>query len=272
MKSQDLRISSVQNPRLKSTVALTKQRERQRTGLFLVEGAREIERALQSHYEVTQVFYCPEALSPAGYAVLGALRSQLLAPPIIEVSSDAFARLAMREGSDGLVVVAKQKVRALKDLSLSSSSLILALEAVEKPGNLGALLRTADGAGVEAVVVLEPTVDIYNSNVIRASLGTVFRVPVVSTSMAELKRICQQHKLTIYAAALTESAMPYYKIDYRSGSVLLLGSEAHGLSSALIADADQVVKIPMLGIADSLNVSAAGAVLMYEARRQRDNS
>lgn len=269
MKFQDLRISSAQNPRLKAAVALTKQRERQKTGLFLIEGAREIERALLAHYEVTQGFYCQEALSPAGYAVLGGLRGQLLPPPLIEVSPEAFARLAMREGSDGLAVVAKQKQISLKDLSLTSQPLILAVEAVEKPGNLGALLRTADGAGVDAVIVLEPTVDIYNANVIRASLGTVFRVPVVSAALSEFKQFCQKNALSVFAAALHEQAVAYHTLDYRRGSVMLLGSEAHGLTAELVEGADHVIKIPMLGLADSLNVAVAGAILLYEARRQR---
>lgn len=269
MRRQDLRISSAQNPKLKAAIALGRQRERNETGLFLIEGAREIERALTAGYEVKQAFYCSEVMSPEGYSLLGALRSKLMAPVFLEVGPEAFAKLAMREGSDGVAVVAKQKLHSLQNLHLGVAPLLLALESVEKPGNLGALLRTADGAGVDAVVVLEPTVDIYNSNVIRASLGTVFKVPVVSSSGREFLEFCKRSRLTVFAAALTERAVDYTKADFRSGSVVLLGSEAHGLSSELIAGADHIIKIPMLGIADSLNVAAAGAVLLYEARRQR---
>ena len=269
MKRHDLRISSAQNPKLKAAVALNKQRERALTGQFLIEGAREIERALVCGYEVTQAFFCSEAMSPEGYAVIGALRGKLLAPLFIEVGPDAYARLAMREGSDGVVVVAKQKTPTLSSLLLGRAPLILALEAVEKPGNLGALLRTADGAGVDAVVVLEPMVDAYNPNVIRASLGTVFKLPVVSASGREFSEFCKRGQLTVFAAALANSAINYNNADFRGGSVILLGSEADGLSSNAVAAADQVIKIPMLGIADSLNVSAAGAILLYEARRQR---
>lgn len=269
MRRQDLRISSPQNPKVKAAAALCKHRERQQTGLFIVEGAREIDRALASGYEVTQAFYCPEAMSPEGYALIGALRSKLTGPMFLEVGLDAFAKLAMREGADGVAVVAKQKPHALSGLHLGRAPLVMALEAVEKPGNLGALLRTADGAGADAVVVLEATVDVYNPNVIRSSLGTVFKVPVVACSTADFVAFCRRGGLGICAAALTDRAVDYAQVDYRGATALLLGSEAHGLSPALIAAADHVVKIPMLGIADSLNVAAAGAVLLYEARRQR---
>lgn len=266
---RDLRISSRQNPKIKAAVALGKHRERQETGLFLVEGAREIERALACGYEVTQAFYCPEAMSPEGYSLIGALRTKLLGPMYLEVDAEVFAKLAMREGSDGVAVVAKQKPHVLSGLRLGPSPLVLALEAVEKPGNLGALLRTADGAGVDAVIVLEHGVDVYNPNVIRSSLGTVFKVPVVVSSASDFVEFCRRGGIRISAAALSDRAVDYASVDYGGGAALLLGSEAHGLSSALIAAADHIVKIPMLGIADSLNVAAAGAVLLYEARRQR---
>jgi TrmH family RNA methyltransferase len=262
-----LAITSAKNPRVKDVVALkTKARERDARGVLVVEGAREIDRALRSGFRAESVFACPDELSPAAQAILASLgdRGQRF-----EVTREVFAKLAVREGSDGLVVVFAQRRTTLAELRLPAVPLLLAVESVEKPGNLGALLRSADGAGADAVIVLGHGVDLYNPNVIRTSLGTIFHVPVVAATSAEFSAFCAERGLAVHAAALTERTQDYAAVDYAKPCVILLGSEKAGLSPAWLEGADTLVKIPMLGIADSLNVATAGTVLLYEARRQR---
>lgn len=264
-------ITSPKNERVKDLLRLEKARERREQGLFAAEGAREIERALRSGYEPVRMFYCADVLSPeARQLVDGVLRNdQFHDVELYDVNRPVFDKIAVREGSDGLVTVFRVIGRELASLVLSERPLILATEDVEKPGNLGALLRSADGAGCEAVIVLGGTVDPYNPNVVRTSLGTVFSVPTIAATNEEFRAFCRARGITVFGAALSERSKPHHTADYRRNAAILLGSEAHGLSSYWMKHADELVQIPMLGIADSLNVSVAGAVLLYEARRQR---
>lgn len=265
-----MRISSARNPRIRAALDLAKARERDRRGVFGVEGAREIGRALAAGLRPVEAFWLPEEeLSPPTRDVVADLQTR---PGVAaaEVTPTVFDRLVVREGADGVYVVfARPPAARLDGLRLAGVPLLLAVEGVEKPGNLGALLRVADGAGADAVVVLDGTVDPVNPNVIRASLGTVFAVPVVAASSPEFRDWCARHRIRVYAAALADRALGYPDADYTGPVALLLGSEAHGLTRYWLDAADQVVRIPMHGIADSLNVATAGAVLLYEAVRQR---
>ncbi len=261
-------ITSLKNPRVKAAIDLNKSKGRRATGLFTVEGAREIDRALQSGYELRELFICAKALSDDAVVLVQAAEAKGKAE-MFDVTPPVFAKMAMREESDGLVAVMKQKHLQLKDLKLPAKPLILAVQSIEKPGNLGALLRSADGAGVDAVVLLDEALDLYHPHAIRSSLGTTFSVSVVEAKSDEFREYCQKAGIKTYAAALSKRAMPHHKADYRGGAAIVLGSEANGLTGDWLDAADEVVMIPMKGIADSLNVSTAGAVLLYEVVRQR---
>lgn len=263
-----LSISSLKNPRVKAAVELSKSKARRETGLFTVEGTREIERALRSGYEMTELFVCAKALSDDAVAILQRIEAERRAS-LYDVTPPVFAKMAMREDSGGLLAVMKQKSVRLAELKLAKAPLLLAAQGIEKPGNLGALLRSADGAGVEAVVLLDESLDLYHPHAIRSSLGTAFSVPVVAATSDEFRAYCKQNGIKTVAAALTDRAIAHHAVDYRGGAAIVLGSEAEGLTSDWLAEADQVIKIPMKGIADSLNVSTAGAVCLYEALRQR---
>ena len=260
-------ITSAQNPRIKSVLALSKARERSSRGLFALEGAREIRRALDSDYEAAEVYWCEDTLSAAARGILAALPPQVMR---IQVTSVIFAKLAVREGTDGLIAVMRQKNHDLSTLNDGYATLLLAVQGLEKPGNLGALLRSADGAGADALLLIDQTLDLYNPLVLRSSLGTAFSVPVVTATSSELKQLAISRGWQIVAAALHDQAKAYTAIDFTVPTVILLGTEADGLTPDWLADVETLATIPMHGIADSLNVSVAGAVLLYEARRQMD--
>ncbi len=268
---EDLHISSLKNPRVRAVIALGVAKERRHTGLFAVEGAREIGRAVAADYKLLELFVCTEALSAAAQGVLAQLpqHGHYGSVQRYQITPAVFAKLAVREGSDGLIAVFAQRVLRLADLKLPDVPLLLAVQNLEKPGNLGAVLRSADGAGVDAVIYLDRPLDLYHPQVLRNSLGTVFHVPVVAASSAEMREFCGQKNLQTFAAALTSTAVTYTQVDYKMPCVLLLGEEAQGLSADWLDQSTACIKVPMLGMADSLNVAAAGAVMLYEARRQR---
>ncbi|OON67409.1 TrmH family RNA methyltransferase [Hymenobacter sp. CRA2] len=261
-------ISSPQNPRIKALVRLQqKSAERRQQGLTIIEGLRELTVARAAGVAVPTVYVCPELLSAAGRQEL----QQALAPETeqFEVSKAVFEKVAYREGSDGVLALARAPQRRLQDLALPANPLLLVLEAVEKPGNLGAVLRTADAARADAVIVCDPRTDLYNPNAIRSSIGCVFTVPVVATSREELLAWCRQHGIRTYAAALTPKAKPYTDYDFRGPTALVMGTEADGLTPELMQACDETIIIPMRGYIDSLNVSTATAILTFEAIRQR---
>lgn len=267
-----LQITSARNPRILAALELAKPRERERRGVFAVEGVREIGRALAAGLRPVEAFWLADReLAPEAADLAVRLRTER-GLVYAEVSRPVLDRLVVREGSDGLYVIfARPPALGLDDLDLPAAPLLLGVQGVEKPGNLGALLRVADGAGVHAVVVLDGTADPTNPNTIRASLGTVFALPIVSAGSADFRAWCGANHIGVYAAALSDRAIPYAAAHYRAGAAILLGSEAHGLDGYWLEAADAVVRIPMAGIADSLNVATAGAVLLYEAVRQRDD-
>lgn len=261
------RISSTANPRLKAALRLRGRREREKTGLTLIDGARETARALAGGAKLREAFvsgqYC---VDEDCRAALEALRDAGIR--LWELGPEAFTKLAYGDRLDGIVSVAETPLHRLDDLTLPANPLIAIIEGVEKPGNLGAVLRTADGAGVSAVIVAEPGTDLLNPNVIRASLGTIFSVPVAVASTGEVLTWLQQREIAIVAARV-QASLDYSQADYRGPTAIALGSETRGLSDAWAELATASVHIPMLGVADSLNVSATAAILFYEALRQR---
>lgn len=261
-------ITSTKNQRIKDLMQLAKGRKRKSLGIFGVEGEREISRALSSGFEPVDMYVCVEMLSPTFSAELD-LAAEQSRVQVCGVTREVFSKLAMREDSGGAFVVFRDRANTLSSLKLPEKPLIVAVEGIEKPGNLGALLRSADGAGADAVVVLDTALDIYNPNVIRSSLGTVFSNQLCTATSQEFLEYCRDRRIATFAAALTDRTQSYETQDFTNPSVLILGSEAHGLTKFWLEHAGAVIKIPMLGIADSLNVAMAGSILLYEARRQR---
>ena len=228
---------------------------------------RETLRALQGGAVIREVFVEPELLSDhEAKALLERLREESV--PVLEVGREAFAKLSYGDRLDGVVAVAETPLRTLSDLVLPPDPLIGVIEGVEKPGNLGAILRTADGAGVNAVIVAESATDLFNPNIIRASLGAVFALPVVVASSGEVLAWLQEMGIAIIAARV-DGSVDYTAADYKGAVAIALGSEARGLSDPWGELARASVRVPMLGVADSLNVSVTAAVLFYEALRQR---
>ena len=252
-------ISSSQNPRIRWLLALQqKSAERRREGIFVVEGLRELQHCLEAGYEVETLFVCPTLCSTT-------LPSALTT---VEVTPQLYARIAYRGSTEGVVAVVRDHPLTLNDLPLGPTPLIVVLESVEKPGNLGAILRSADAAGADAVIVCDPLTDLWNPNLIRASVGARFTVPTVATTTDACIAWLQQHDVTILTAQLQDS-LPYYDTDMRGPTALVMGTEATGLTQPWREAATAHIRIPMLGRLDSLNVSVSTAILLFEAVRQR---
>jgi RNA methyltransferase, TrmH family len=273
-------ITSPQNPRVKNAVRLREARHRREQRLILIDGAREISRAMKSGVRMTEVFVCPSlATTPESQALLNDLRDSAtpdLPCDLLEVSPAVFEKLTFGDRAEGVLAVAETPSTALSDISLARGSaavspLVVILEGVEKPGNLGAVLRSADAAGVSALIVSDSRIDLYNPNAIRASLGTIFSLPVCEVANQEALSWLRQQPLRIFAARV-DGSVPYTDADFRDPTAFVLGAEAAGLTPAWNAPDITAIRLPMLGIADSLNVSATAAVLFYETLRQRTGS
>lgn len=260
------KIVSAQNSRIKNVQKLSaKSKERKAQELFIIEGAREISLALAGSYCFDSVFYCPELFAGTDYPeVLQAIHPKIL----YEVSKAVFGKIAYREGSDGILAVAKPKDHRLLSLHLPENPFVIVLESVEKPGNLGAILRTADAAGVDALIVCDPLTDAYNPNTIRSSVGCIFTVPLAISGNAEILSFLKTKGIRTFAAELQASQW-YQDANFRGPSAIIMGTEADGLSSFWLQNADARIKIPMRGKIDSLNVSVSTAVITFEAIRQR---
>ncbi len=259
-------ITSVQNPRIKQVARLRERRQRDREGQMLVEGADEIALALAGGAQPQAVFFCPK-LSPRPLDEVLA-RAERAGAELVEVSLAVFHKLAYRENPDGVLAVLPAVRRRLDDLTPGARPLLLVAEAVEKPGNLGALLRSADACAVDGVIVCDPTTDLNNPNVVRSSRGTLFNVTVVEASSAEAIAWLRARQIAIVAAT-PQASVAYTAADLRGPIAIAVGTEDHGLSPTWLNQADQSVRIPMLGQVNSLNVSTAAALLLYEALRQR---
>lgn len=261
-------ITSPTNARLKAVAALRRRRERERTGSTLVEGYAELALAVAAGARAQELLVCRELMSdPASqWALVERLQDD--GARVSTLSRAAFEKVAYREGADGFLAVTPSVGSAIGTLRLHADSLVLACERIEKPGNLGAMLRTADAAGVDAVVALDPVTDWGNPNVVRASKGTLFTRPVHSGRPAELLERCRAAGTQVVAAT-PDTDTEYTDVDLRPATVVLVGAEQQGLSAGLLDAADMRVRIPMRGRVDSLNVATSAALLLYEALRQR---
>ena len=289
-------ITSAQNPKIKNLLLLQeKSKARREQGLFVVEGQRELEHCLEGGYEIRTLFYCPEIAEegvvskisghprpdkregPAGVAS-GRGRSEAGAifdtipsaakPLVIEIPEQIYRKVAYRESTEGIIAEVANKSLKLEDLKLPENPLIVVLESVEKPGNLGAVLRSADAAGADAVLICDPLTDLYNPNLIRASIGAVFTVPTVAVSSEDAIAFLKAKSIQILTAQLQDSS-PYYDVNMRKGTAIVMGTEATGLTNPWRQAASAHIRIPMLGRLDSLNVSVSAAILLFEAVRQR---
>ena len=260
-------ITSLQNPKVKEAVRLRDRRDRDRTDLFLIEGYRELKRAVDSGLKIETIFYCPELF-------LGENEKDLIAAAhcsAFACTPSVFAKLSYRDRPDGILAVAPQINLQLSDLKLSSCPFFLVAESIEKPGNLGTILRSSDAAGVDAVIVCDRTTDIHNPNVVRSSVGTLFTQPVIEASSEETIRYMKKNGIAIVAAT-PHAKLEFTEADLKVPLALAMGTEQYGLSEMWMKEADIALRIPMFGIADSLNVASATTLLLYEVVRQRRNS
>ena len=260
-------ISSPSNPRIKAVLRLRDPRGRQAAGLTLVDGLREIQRALDAGATIAEAFVGPAAARGDGPAV----RARLLEAgvPIVDVTAPVEARLAFGDRVEGIVAIVRPPSLDLSALRVPGAPLLVVLEKVEKPGNLGAVLRSVDGAGGDGLIAADPLADPWSPNAIRASLGTVFSVPTAAASSEAVIGWCRERSIRLVTARV-DAARLYTDADLTGAIALVLGSEAAGLTHAWQGPAIESIRLPMLGVADSLNVSVTAAVLLYEARRQRD--
>ena len=290
-------ITSAQNPKIKNLLLLQeKSKARREQGLFVVEGRRELEHCLRAGFIIRTLFVCPEitgasALDSAEIYFSGRCpKNQISAPSflrhpthaeapchserseesplVIEIPEQLYRKVAYRESTEGILAEVEYKSLTLEDLELPENPLVMVLEAVEKPGNLGAVLRSADAAGADAVILCDPLTDLYNPNLIRASVGAVFTVPTVACTSADAIAFLQARGIQILTAQLQDSSL-YYDVDMRRGTALVMGTEATGLTGQWREAASAHIRIPMLGRLDSLNVSVSAAILLFEAVRQR---
>lgn len=271
-------MTSGQNPKIKELLALQeKSRTRREKGLFVVEGRRELGHCLDAGYKARTLFVCMEIISgnELGEIIGKASRAGESAddamPNIIEVPSALYDKIAYRGGTEGIIAEVEYMDRGLDSIRLSGSPLIVVLESVEKPGNLGAVLRSADAAGADAVIICDPLTDIYNPNLIRSSIGAVFSRQIATASSRDTIKWLKDNKISIYTAQLQDSEW-YYSTDMSGGTAIVMGTESTGLTDVWRQAADAHIKIPMLGQLDSLNVSVSAAILLYEAVRQRQQA
>ena len=258
-------ISSLQNPFIKQLVQLKeKSKLRKQTGLFVIEGKRELSLAIKSNYRIETLYYNPNLFSASEAASL-----EPYGIDVIEITKAIYEKVAHRDSTEGVIAVAKAKNFDLKNLELKSKTpLILVAEAPEKPGNIGALLRTGDAANVDAIIISNPLTDLYNPDIIRSSVGGVFTVPIAMGSSEEVIDFLRIKNISIYAATLQDSVV-YDSIDFKKATALIVGTESTGLSDLWRNAATTKIRIPMQGKIDSMNVSVAAGILVFEAKRQR---
>ncbi len=264
-------ITSLQNPKLKQVLRLRERRERDETKTFLIEGYREVLRAGEASYPLKELFFCPELfLGENEEKLLSKLEAAGVA--LIRCDEKVFRKLSYRDRPDGLVALAQQIPRPLKDLDLcfekETKPLFVVAQAIEKPGNLGTILRTADAVAADAVIVVDACTDIYNPNVVRASIGTLFTRKLVLAKTEDLLPYLKQKGVKILAMA-PDSEKNYTDVELKEAVAIVLGCEQLGLTSEWLSEADYKVRLPMLGVADSLNVAMAAGVMLYEVLRQR---
>ncbi len=241
-----------------------KAKARKQTGTFLIEGKREIELALKGNYEIETILFLPEIISDN--QIIEISNNQNI--DIIEISKEVYQKLAYRDTTEGILAIAKSKSLQLSDLKLSENPLILIAESPEKPGNIGALLRTADAANLDAVIIANPKSDLYNPNVVRSSVGCLFTRQIATGTTSEIISFLKSNNINFYSATL-QNSNTYATQDYTQPTALVVGTEATGLSEEWRTQSKQNIIIPMQGEIDSMNVSVAAAILIFEAKRQR---
>ena len=260
-------IESPDNPKIKNILKLAKGGERKKQGVVLVEGRKEVGAALKAGLSLVEIFYCGEygGENPSFFGV--PTDKKLIA----NVAKPVFEKITYREDPDGFLAIFLEKKFFLAEIKLPEAPLVLVLEGTEKPGNFGAIMRTADAAGADLAIVNDAQLDVFHPNAIRASLGSIFNRPIVKAEREETIAWLKENKIISYAAS-KRGEKNFYEFDYRSGAAFILGAEHSGLSDEWRESADQYVKIPMAGIVDSLNLSASAAILLFEAVRQRKKS
>jgi len=258
-------ISSINNPLIKEVLRLQrKSRERKKSGLFIIEGVREINLAKKGNYKFSTILYCPEILDH------NELINYQFDCECIQLSREIYQKIAHRDSTEGIIAIAKSMNLTIDSISLETNNpLILVAEAPEKPGNIGALLRTADAANVDMVLIANPKTDLYNPNIIRSSVGCVFTNKIVTGTTNEIIKFLNKNNVAMFCAALTASK-PYHNVNFTEPSAIVVGTEATGLSEEWLNSASQNIIIPMQGQIDSLNVSVSASILIFEAKRQRN--
>jgi len=264
---ESILIASPSNPRLKEIVRLRDRAGRDKTGLVLIEGYRELMRAVDAAIALKECYYCPELFLGSNELAL-VKQAQTRGAAAFSLSATAFRKISYRDRPDGLIATAQYEKLTLSDLSPSSNPLFLIAQGIEKPGNLGAILRSADAVGIDGVLVCDGVTDVTNPNVVRASTGTLFTVPVVETSSGDAFKWLREHGVKILAAT-PHAKQLYSDTDLAVPCAIAVGAEQFGLTEQTIQKADMAVRIPMAGTADSLNVSTAATLLLFEAARQR---
>ena len=257
-------ITSIQNPYIKSLVQLQeKAKARKQSGTFLIEGKREIELAIKGNYELETILFLPELISKDQI-------TKLTNDPIefIEINIEVYQKLAYRDTTEGIIAIAKTKSLSLLNLKLSENPLILVMESIEKPGNIGAMLRTCDAANIDAVIIANPKTDLYNPNIVRSSVGCLFTNQIAVGTSEEIIQFLKNKNIAIFGATLQNSNF-YHTQNYTIPTALVVGTEATGLTQVWRVNATQNIIIPMQGEIDSMNVSVASAILLFEAKRQR---
>jgi RNA methyltransferase, TrmH family len=263
-------ITSRQNPKIKAVALLRRRRDREKIGLTLVDGYEELKVAVAGGAQLETLYYCPELMADDEQ------RRQLMShldagSEAYEVTRSVFEKIAYREGPDGWLAVVKAPKTSLASVKLRDNPLVLVCEAIEKPGNLGAMLRTADAAGVDVIISVDGVTDWGNPNIIRASKGTLFTVQVASATLDEAMAWLKERDIMVVAST-PDTTTPYTQPDMRRGVALTVGSEKHGHTEEWLQRADAKVRIPMAGLVNSLNVATSAALLLYEAVRQRHAS
>jgi RNA methyltransferase, TrmH family len=270
-QQRDMLITSTSNVKIKNVVRLTNnRRHREDLQQSVVEGSREVRRCLDAGIVPVEVYICPELVSPEDQDIVSRLHSQFAAhnAQLAQVAPDVFAKIAVRGESGGILLVIPYTQTALAQLPLSPVPFLVVVEGAEKPGNVGAILRTADAAGVDGLILCSGGTDLHNPNVIRASLGTRFTVPVAEASTEAVIDWLHRHHITTIAAT-PDATVRYTAVDLSGPVAIVTGSEAHGLSQQWLHAADRQVTIPMFGVADSLNLATSTALMLYEVVRQR---
>lgn len=257
-------ITSLQNSFIKNIIKLQeKSRERKKQGLFIIEGFREISLAIQGNYTIKTILYSQEIIN------LNKVEDLNTNAEVIQLSREVYEKLAYRSSTEGIIAIAKSKDLSLKSIQLEKENpLILIAESLEKPGNIGALLRTADAANIDAVLIANAKSDIYNPNIIRSSVGCVFTNNIATGTSEEIISFLEENKINFYAATLQSSNI-YDDVNYTNSSAIVVGTEATGLTDIWRKKATQNINIPMLGQIDSMNVSVSAAIIIFEAKRQR---